>query len=505
MERKADIRFDGWTLKTSSGELVRDGVRKRLQSQPLAILEELLAHPGEVVTREQLVARLWPRGVVDFDTALNSAVRRLRTALGDHADDARYIETIPKRGYRFVGQLEQPPSPSPQASVAPAAQALEPTRPRPRQVAIAVVLLALAVSLLLGMATRLGGGGDTPAAVAAAATHPSSLIAPETYSRYQLARSLLQRRADGDVTRSLAHFGRVVKSAPQFAAGWAGLASAYLLETMEGRLAAEQGLPQARAAAERALELDPDLVEARLRLANYWGLNGRRDIADRYLRQAIATDPDDSLVLSFRASLAAADDRLDEAIELQRRSVTAEPLSRVSRHNLAVWLYLDGRFDEARDMLLELQEIDPSAKDPDGLLSRTLVLSRQFEAALSTVEQSSELQHRLPTTALAYIGLGRTEQAEASLREMLELQPMPEPVRLAEVYAYAGQTDLAFKWLNSALEPGPGVRCEARRCWQLRMAMRSPFLAQLHTDPRWRAWTESAQRQVTAPASRRTG
>ena len=57
--------------------------------------------------REELIARLWPRGIVDFDTALNSAVRRLRTALQDHADHPRYIETIPKRGYRFIGRLDE--------------------------------------------------------------------------------------------------------------------------------------------------------------------------------------------------------------------------------------------------------------------------------------------------------------------------------------------------------------------------------------------------------------
>jgi len=90
MDQCAEIRFDGWTLLRRSGELLRDGTRIRLQSQPLLVLEELLERPGEIVTREQLIARLWPKGVVDFDTALNSAVRRLRTALGDHAETPQY-------------------------------------------------------------------------------------------------------------------------------------------------------------------------------------------------------------------------------------------------------------------------------------------------------------------------------------------------------------------------------------------------------------------------------
>jgi TolB-like protein/DNA-binding winged helix-turn-helix (wHTH) protein/tetratricopeptide (TPR) repeat protein len=89
-----------------SGEISRDGNTHRLQDQPLQILDELVQHPGEVVTREQLISRLWPTGVVEFDTGLNSAMRKLRIALGDDADTPRYIETIPRKGYRFIGRLE---------------------------------------------------------------------------------------------------------------------------------------------------------------------------------------------------------------------------------------------------------------------------------------------------------------------------------------------------------------------------------------------------------------
>ena len=92
-----------------SGEIARDGNTHRLQDQPLQILEELVQRPGEVVTREQLIARLWPKGVVEFDTGLNSAMRKLRIALGDDADTPRYIETLPRKGYRFIGRIEDDP------------------------------------------------------------------------------------------------------------------------------------------------------------------------------------------------------------------------------------------------------------------------------------------------------------------------------------------------------------------------------------------------------------
>jgi TolB-like protein/DNA-binding winged helix-turn-helix (wHTH) protein len=104
---KRVIRFDGWKVDFASGEISKDGTTHRLQDQPLQILDELVRNPGDVVTREQLIARLWPTGVVEFDTGLNSAVRKLRVALGDDAETPRYIETLPRKGYRFVAQLEE--------------------------------------------------------------------------------------------------------------------------------------------------------------------------------------------------------------------------------------------------------------------------------------------------------------------------------------------------------------------------------------------------------------
>ena len=108
---KREIRFDGWCVDFASGEISKDGHTHRLQDQPLQILDELCSHAGEVVTRETLIARLWPKGVVEFDTGLNTAIRKLRNALGDDADTPRYIETLPRKGYRFIAHLE-PPAPA---------------------------------------------------------------------------------------------------------------------------------------------------------------------------------------------------------------------------------------------------------------------------------------------------------------------------------------------------------------------------------------------------------
>jgi len=108
-----DIHFDGWVLRPSSGELLRDGNTQRLGQQPLRMLVELLEHPGEVVTRERLVQVLWPKGIVDFDNSLNAVIRKLRASLSDDSETPRYIETLPRIGYRFIGKMETPVASAP--------------------------------------------------------------------------------------------------------------------------------------------------------------------------------------------------------------------------------------------------------------------------------------------------------------------------------------------------------------------------------------------------------
>src|SRR6516225_5039407 len=101
------LRFDVFGVDVRAGELRRNGAKLKLQEQPFQVLCALLEHPGELVTREELRSRLWPADTfVDFDHGLNAAIRRLREALGDSAEIPRFVETVARRGYRFIGNLE---------------------------------------------------------------------------------------------------------------------------------------------------------------------------------------------------------------------------------------------------------------------------------------------------------------------------------------------------------------------------------------------------------------
>src|SRR5438445_2666198 len=108
------IRFGAFELDVQSGELRKHGLRTRLTPQSFQVLLLLLERRGEVVTREALRRKLWPADTfVDFDMGLSSAVKKLREALGDSAENPRFVETIPRRGYRFIAPVDEPAATGP--------------------------------------------------------------------------------------------------------------------------------------------------------------------------------------------------------------------------------------------------------------------------------------------------------------------------------------------------------------------------------------------------------
>jgi TolB-like protein/DNA-binding winged helix-turn-helix (wHTH) protein/tetratricopeptide (TPR) repeat protein len=131
-DRTRRMRFDAFEVDMRAGEVRKHGIRLKLHRQPFQVLSLLLEHPGDVVTREELRQKLWPGDTfVDFDTGLNSAVKKLRDALCDSAEEPRYIETLPRRGYRFIAQVQNGNS---STAVAPVESlAVIPLRPNPNE------------------------------------------------------------------------------------------------------------------------------------------------------------------------------------------------------------------------------------------------------------------------------------------------------------------------------------------------------------------------------------
>ena len=101
------VRFGAFEFNPQIGELLKHGLKIKLSGQPIELLAMLLERPGQLVTREELQKRLWPHDtVVEFEHSINAAINRLREALSDSADEPRYVETLPRRGYRFIYPVE---------------------------------------------------------------------------------------------------------------------------------------------------------------------------------------------------------------------------------------------------------------------------------------------------------------------------------------------------------------------------------------------------------------
>ena len=106
------VRFGTFEVDLRAGELRKAGVKLKLTGQPFQVSTILLEQPGEVVTRDELQKRLWPDTFVDVDHNLNTAINKIREVLGDSAESPRFVETLPRRGYRFIAPVEGPRGPA---------------------------------------------------------------------------------------------------------------------------------------------------------------------------------------------------------------------------------------------------------------------------------------------------------------------------------------------------------------------------------------------------------
>jgi DNA-binding winged helix-turn-helix (wHTH) protein/tetratricopeptide (TPR) repeat protein len=478
---EADLSFDEWRFRRQPPELLRDGAGVRLQEQPLRVLDELLARPGEIVTREHLIASLWPNRVVEFDAGLNAAVRRLRAALGDEAETPRYIETVPRKGYRFIGKLrpllvEKPAAALVKGDVAAPVLAAsdewlqaKPKKPLPlwsRAFAghrPAVMLAASIIVVALGVSSMRQGRESVAAEVG------SVTAVSEQLSR---ASFFAQRRVPGDLARAKQQYELALSLDPSSARAWAGLASVHWLEFAMGEQPREMSLPRVRAAAQKALDLDPRLAEAHLRMASYLEVTGHASSARHHRAEAATLQPNDPLLLTQEAAEAAEEGRLDEAIVLQRRALAGAPLAPVVAGNLAYYLFYAGRIEEAKRAFEQVVELDPTHPDEIPVLMQ--ILEHRYDEALRRVETWADGARRDQCLALIYHGLGMLEKSDEYLNKLKAAVGATEPGLVVEVYGFRGDTETAFQWLQKS-----STLCISRLIYV------SPFLKSLRADARW--------------------
>jgi len=400
-----EFHFDGWTLRPRSGELAREGNVQRLPQQPLRVLVELLAHPGEVVTRERLVEVLWPKGVVDFDNSLNAVVRKLRIVLGDDSGTPRYIETLPRIGYRFVGKTEAPP-------VAPVAPSPPESRhvKRRHAVAVALAVAAGAAALLWWPRTPKPELGVRQAAIQDNEPRRSSnQRAYELYLNGKFHRS--RRDVVGDPL-AIQSFEAALKEDPYFVDAWAALAGTYVGAGINQHMPVVDAMEKGRAAALHALELDPKNAAGLSELAVI-EMNYDLDYAqaEKHFNAARESDAGVARMWHGFGLLRAYQGRVEEAFTYFGRARELESTQLLYTGSYGNLLYHTRRYVEAIEHARSLLASQPRFDAVRVMLIRALVASGDVKGAL---EQLPLRYSEVPFTSedgLVYAHAGRREEA----------------------------------------------------------------------------------------------
>jgi TolB-like protein/DNA-binding winged helix-turn-helix (wHTH) protein/Flp pilus assembly protein TadD len=594
------FRLDELRIDPLTGEVAGPGGSEKLDPKVMGVLVHMAQHAGEVVSREDLLAQLWPHTVVT-DDALTRCIYELRRHLSHAGGDERYrelLETLPKRGYRLNGKITflQPKHRATAIAIAAAVLVaaivallvvgkqvapVSPTAAKQDSIAVLPFLdmsaesdqryfsdgvteeilnrlsqsenlrvisrtssfalrdetldvprigAKLNVSYVLEGSVRKSGDrlritaqlidvstnshvwsetydrgiGDLFAvqdeiasSVAAAlqvtlAGSKARARIPENidaYEQFLQGQFFYNRRAPGDIDRSVQYYKEAVALDPRYARAWAALSGAYSL------LASGEDLPRQDMrelqgeAARRAVEIDPMLAVAHARLSQFYSHIGERAKADEEFRAAAALDPDDPLVMGFAGSRAVWRGDFDEAVALWRRIVAKDPLSPVNRKNFADILLANGRLEESLAENRKVLELQPgSGPEVETSIARILVLLEQYKDAQLAIARLPVGELQDYGLALLHLAPGRRAEADAALKRLeANARDTGAKVRLAEVYAFRGMHDAAFAQLEEtrdALAIQKDERPYLSSYFQEGLRF-SAFLKPLHDDPRW--------------------
>ena len=561
------VRFDVYDVDLTSGELWKRGRRLRIQEKPFQLLEALVERAGEVVSRDELYRRLWPSDTfVDFDRGLNNAANKLRTALGDSAEAPRFVETVGRRGYRFIGTLEAKEGP-PQASprVAPPARHIRSiavlplanlssdpeqeyfsdgmtdllisqiagiqslrvvsrqstVRYKGSQTPMPVIARELGVDALIeGTIARSGGRvrinvqlihgpedshlwrgnwerdlGDifilqseiaraVADAVAATVTTAEALrlqaarnVDPAAHDAYLKGRFFSRQRTREGLLRSVGCYRQAIAIEPAFAPAYAALAESYGPLGYLGFLPPHEATPAMRAAATRALELDPDLVEGLTALAACEAFHEWRwREAETHFQRAIAVDPNYSTAHLWFGLQLEIEGRHDESLAQRLRGLALDPLWLRAVVEVGRGLFMAGRHDEAAARLQSALELDPNYAFTRRALALVDLTRGHYDAAIAGFEAVGDRGSVAHALGVA----GQAERARAVFDELTRQSEgeYVSPVSYALAHLGMGERDASLAALERAVTTG-AVDVAATRV--------DPRFAPIHAEPRFAA------------------
>jgi DNA-binding winged helix-turn-helix (wHTH) protein/tetratricopeptide (TPR) repeat protein len=449
--RKA--RFSVYEVDLAGRELIKHGIRVNIQKQPFEILCILLERAGRIVSREEMRARLWPQNTfVEYEDSLNTAVRKLRAALGDSSGLPRYIETVSGQGYRFIAPVtvENPPDAVRAAEVA--------VKPSPdlanrqyQRLSKTRVTLALAFALAAGAGVWAWVERHRSTVTAA---HRGSSADARADDLYQKGRLFWNRRTPAGFAEALRYFQQAIAANPNHARAYAGIADTYALMGGYNGLPADEYMPKARAAALKAIELNDKLAEPHASLAviaqDYdWDWH----TAEEQYRRAIELDPNYATAHHWYAECLALQGRFPEALAEIDRALQLDPPSLIIAADRGAILYFARQYGPAIEQFQALLKLE--------FFPRAFMVSWVYiqEGRLQEARQEIELWQRVEDEPWCWAAAAQTEaragdrrEAERALHKVEEFsrRPQGDPLPLVIAYTAVGNKEKAFESLDLA-------------------------------------------------------
>ena len=301
---------------------------------------------------------------------------------------------------------------------------------------------------------------------------------PRAYAEYLQAIELARQGTPDAYRKSDELLQKVLAVDPRYAPAWTELARNYAHEGSGGMLSTAEGYRRAREAVDKALEIDPDYARAHAWLG--WITMGGGDLADaaRHFEKALALDSSDLTILGNAAVLLTNLGRLDQAIALQELLAARDPVNSINHYNLGYYYYLAGRNDDAIAEERTTLSLSPNRDAAHFNAGLALLRKGEAEQALAEMRKENESwgQIGLP---MALYALGRKAESDAAMKTLIEAQERDSPYNIAYVFAWRGEADKAFEWLDKAVQYGdPG----------LSEIVMQPLFEGMRRDPRWPAF-----------------
>jgi DNA-binding winged helix-turn-helix (wHTH) protein/Tfp pilus assembly protein PilF len=463
------VRFGVFEADLRSDELRKNGVKVRIQDLPFRALKLLLSHPNEVLSREQFREALWPEGVfVDFGHGISSAINRLRDALGDSADNPVFIETVERRGYRWIAPTHIPGPPPQPRLVVIKPEVRKPAETSPVRAQRWSLLLFPALLLLLAIWSfwprfRAARANMSKAHVVSprtseAAQHSANREAAQFYLK---GRFYWEKRTPDGLNKAVDYFTQAIVRDPNYAPAYVGLADCYNLMREYTLMPAGEAYPRALAAAQKAVELDDQSSEAHasLAFALFYGMWNSTS-AEREFRRAIELNPNNAVAHHWYATYLSVLGRYSESVVEIERAQTLDPVSKSVLADKGALLWAAGRHEEGTTLLKQLETAEPDFVSPHRYLKNIYFEAGEYPAYLQEWNKEASLMQDKSTLKLVetagkgYAAGGATGMLQniRALQAKLFQRGLLSPYSLAQTNARLGNNPEALQFLKVAYD-----------------------------------------------------